>query len=59
MRAVYAFFERSHMAYEYFVMNDDSNAVLWAAKEALRYRELTDAGTIDPADIAQSKYWNA
>jgi hypothetical protein len=59
MRAVYAFFERSHMAYEHFAMIDDANALLWAAKEALRYRELTDAGTIDAGDIAQSAYWRA
>jgi hypothetical protein len=59
MRAVYVFFEQSHMAYEHFSMNEDANAVLWAAKEALRYRELSEAGAIDPADIAQSKYWNA
>jgi hypothetical protein len=58
MRAVYAFFERSHMAYEHFIMNDDANAVLWAAKEALRYRELTQAGVIDPMDVAQSAYWS-
>jgi uncharacterized protein YqjF (DUF2071 family) len=58
MTAVYAFFERSHMAYEHFIMNDDANAVLWAAKEALRYRELTQAGVIDPMDIAQSAYWS-
>jgi AbiU2 len=59
MRAVYAFFEGSHMAYEHFAMIDDANSLLWAAKEALRYRELTDAGTIDAGDIARSAYWTA
>jgi hypothetical protein len=57
MRALYAFFEESHMAYDHFAMIDDANALLGAAKEALRYRELTDAGTIDAGDIAQSAYW--
>lgn len=57
MRAVYAFFKGSHLAYEHFVMIDDANALLWAAKEALRYRELSEAGTIDAGDIAQSAHW--
>lgn len=56
MRPVYEFFEQSYMAYEHFILNDDANSILRIAGEALRYRELVEAGRIDRTDYALSRY---
>ena len=54
MTRIYRFFMNSHMAYEMFVLHDDANNIVRAVAEALRYRELLDAGIIDSMDFHSS-----
>ena len=56
MRVVYQFYMNSYMAYEHFILNDDANAIVRAAAEALRYRELVETGVLDSLDFVSSRF---
>lgn len=57
MRAAYQRFENSHMAYELFSMFDDAESLMRGVSQALRYRELQDAGRISDDDLMQSRIY--
>jgi hypothetical protein len=58
MRTVYQHFENSDMRYDLFVMHDDAESLLRTVSQALRYRELQDAGRISDDDLMQSRIYH-
>jgi polyphosphate kinase len=46
------------MRYDLFVMHDDAESLLRTLSQALRYRELQDAGRISDDDLMQSRIYH-